>query len=417
MAILFFATSVLSLLYGYAGWRLFVPLDLPYPWMAVVWTVLFVVAMLPLVSILLRFNRVETAINDAIAWLGYISLGFVSLLFFFLLLKDALWIATLVVAEIGTLFQGEAAPHNALLPDPDEGRKQLTGVTLNMAILGVSAILTGIGYLNARHRMKTIRVTIPVKDLPEDLEGLRIVQISDIHVGPTIKRKFVEEIVQRVNALNPDIVALTGDLVDGSVEYLSHDVEPLKNLSATYGRFFITGNHEYYSGVHKWIEKAKELGLEVLLNRHKVLKISQSELVIGGVADISAGQMVPSHRSDPVASLAGAPSNSVKVLLAHQPVSVYQAAKAGYDIQLSGHTHGGQYFPFSGLVKWQQPFLAGLYKHENTWIYVNRGTGYWGPPIRLGPPAEITEVVLSGKLSDPMEETVKGDYSFNLPFR
>ncbi len=406
MAILFFAIGVLSFLYSYVGWKLLVPLGLGQPWNVMVWIILFIIAMLPLLSILLRFNRIETDANDVIAWLGYISLGFVSLLFFFLLLKDALWVASMAVAKIASFFQGEAAQHNTILSASGEERRQLLWSTLNMAILGVSGVMTCIGYIQAKHRMKTIRVTIPIKDLPEDLEGLRIVQISDIHVGPTIKRKFTEEVVQRVNLLNPDIVALTGDLVDGSVEHLADDVEPLKNLSAKYGKFFVTGNHEYYSGVYSWIEKVKELDFEVLLNQHKVLKPNQSELVMGGITDISARQMVPSHRSDPVASLAGAPPNTVKILLAHQPVSAYQAAKAGYDIQLSGHTHGGQYFPFSRLVKWQQPFLAGLYKHENTWVYVNRGTGYWGPPMRLGPPAEITEVILSGRITDPIEETV-----------
>ncbi len=406
MAILFLAIGVLSFLYSYVGWKLLVPLDLLQPWKSISWVLLWVIAMLPLVSVTLRFNRVENTTIDVVGWLGYVSLGFVSLLFFFLFVKDIFWLSAFLIKKISLLLPGDIIGNTGILSSADEGRRNFLWSTLNVAILGVAGIMTGVGYIQARHRMKLMRVTIPIKDLPEDLEGLRIIQISDIHVGPTIKRGFIEEIVQRVNNLDPDIIALTGDLVDGSIDYLAKDVEPLADLKAKYGKFFVTGNHEYYSGVHSWLHKVAELGFDVLLNEHKVISRNQANLIIGGVTDFRAWQIVPAHKSDPGASLAGAPPASVKILLAHQPVSVYEAAEAGYDLQLSGHTHGGQYFPFSKLVKMQQPFLAGLYKHKNTWVYVNRGAGYWGPPMRIGPPAEITEVIISGKVAEPIEESV-----------
>jgi hypothetical protein len=202
------------------------------------------------------------------------------------------------------------------------------------------------------------------------------------------------------------MVVLTGDLVDGSVDHLEKEVQPLKQLQSRYGNYFITGNHEYYSGVFQWLTKISELGFDVLLNEHRVIDKNGAKLILGGVTDISAGQMIEEHRSDPVASIKGAPAADVKILLAHQPISVYEASKAGYQLQLSGHTHGGQYFPYSKLVGMQQPFLAGLYRYEGTWLYVNRGAGYWGPPLRIGPPAEITEIILSGLIEEPVEESV-----------
>lgn len=404
MAILFVAIGVLSFLYGYVGWRLLPPLNLVQPWKLLAWIVLFVVAMLPLVSVALRFNKMETAINDLISWLGYISLGFVSLLFFLLVLKDLFWLLGFVIKKTAVLFPSAADSNVVSQLIGGEGRRDFLWRALNYAILGAAGVMTGVGYLQARHRIRQIRVTLPIPGLPAELEGLRLVQISDIHVGPTIKGGFVREIVHRVNRLNPDMIMLTGDLVDGSVTYLADDVQPLINLNARHGKFFVTGNHEYYSGVHQWIKKVRELGFDVLLNEHRLFEGPGYRMIIGGVTDIRADRMIPGHRSDPVASLAGAPESDLKILLAHQPISVYEAAKAGYDIQLSGHTHGGQYFPFSRLVKLQQPFLAGLYKHEKTWVYVNRGTGYWGPPLRIGPPAEITELILTGRRKDPLEE-------------
>ncbi len=253
---------------------------------------------------------------------------------------------------------------------------------LVLVVVGGAALLTLVGIVLAR-RPRVVRVTVPIADLPDDLAGFRILQLSDLHVGPTIRRRFVDAVVNRANALRPDLVAVTGDVADGLVPELREHVAPLGRLQAPHGAYFVTGNHEYYWDVRGWTRELERLGMAVLSNEHRVVERGSGRLVIAGVTDLSA-------ISDPAAAVAGAPPSDVRVLLAHQPRSAFAAQAAGYDLQLSGHTHGGQYFPFNLLVRLFQPFVAGLHRLESMWLYVSRGTGYWGPPLRLCAPAEIT---------------------------
>ena len=232
---------------------------------------------------------------------------------------------------------------------------------------------------------------VPITNLPAALHGFTVAQITDIHVGPTIKTRYLQAIVRRVNTLDADMVAITGDLVDGSVADLGAHVAPLSTLSSRHGSYFVTGNHEYYSGAHAWITELRRLGVQVLMNEHVVLQQGGASLVLAGVADFHADRFDKNHRSDPHAALAGAPLDAgVRVLLAHQPRSAFEAAKAGFDVQLSGHTHGGQFWPWNLFVPMQQPFTAGLRRLQDLWVYTSRGTGYWGPPKRFGAPSEIT---------------------------
>jgi hypothetical protein len=227
--------------------------------------------------------------------------------------------------------------------------------------------------------------------LPQALHGFTIAQITDLHVGPTIGRDHVEAIVVAVNELRADMVAITGDLVDGSVRQLASQIEPLTRLASRHGTFFVTGNHEYYSGAQAWLHELRRLGLNVLMNEHVVVEHDGAELVVAGVTDYGAHHFDPSHRSDPAAAIDGAPpSAAAKVLLAHQPRSAIAAAEAGFHLQLSGHTHGGQFLPWNWFVRLQQPFTAGLDRLDRLWVYTSRGTGYWGPPKRFGAPSEIT---------------------------
>ncbi|MEP6964892.1 MAG: metallophosphoesterase, partial [Polaromonas sp.] len=245
-----------------------------------------------------------------------------------------------------------------------------------------------------------VRVDVPIRGLPPAWHGFTVVQISDIHVGPTIRRPYLRRIVDRVNALEADLVAITGDLVDGQVSELAAHVAPLADLRSRHGTYFVTGNHEYYSGADAWIEELRRLGLTVLLNEHVVLAHPNAadargvRLVLAGVTDFNAGHFDPAHRSSPAAALLGAPPQAVRVLLAHQPRSAAAAAAAGFDLQLSGHTHGGQFYPWNLFVRFQQPFTAGLHRLEGLWVYTSRGTGYWGPPKRFGAPSEITHLRL-----------------------
>jgi len=234
-------------------------------------------------------------------------------------------------------------------------------------------------------------VDVPVTDLPDALHGFTIAQISDIHVGPTIRGGYLQAIVDRVNRLDADMVAVTGDLVDGSVAELAGHVAPLADLRSRHGTFFVTGNHEYYSGAHAWIAELQRLDVRVLLNEHVVLRHDGSDVVVAGITDHSAHHFDSAHRSDPQASVLGAPIGAaLRLLLAHQPRSAMAAIGLGFHLQLSGHTHGGQFWSWNLFVRLQQPFTAGLHRLRDLWIYTSRGTGYWGPPKRFGAPSEIT---------------------------
>jgi hypothetical protein len=390
-----FAFSILSVGYGYVGWRLIVPAQLHAPWNAAAWLLLIVFLILPAIAMYLAVNRIDAPWRNLVEWIAYLSLGFFSVVLTLLIVRDVAWVlvagAQKLAALIGALWSTPAQA--ADLPDPQ--RREVLLQSMNVGILAVAAAVAGYGFYEARRRPAIIEVSVPIENLPTSLDGFRIVQITDIHAGLTVARPFVETVVEMANELKGDIIAFTGDLVDGSVEHLREEVAPMSNLTARYGRYFITGNHEYYSGAEPWVEEAKRMGFDVLLNEHRVIRHGDAAILLAGVTDTSAGQFVPSHASDPHKAIANAPATDVKILLAHQPRSLYEAVKAGYNLQISGHTHGGQFFPWNFLAAAGQPYIKGLHKHENMWIYVSKGTGYWGPPVRLGARSEITVITLT----------------------
>lgn len=260
----------------------------------------------------------------------------------------------------------------------------------------VGAGLTGFGVHNVLSRVVVERVRVRIAKLPDDLSGYVIAQITDLHVGPTIGRKFVEDIVGTTNALRPDAIVITGDLADGSVSELGPLVASLADLRAKDGVFFVTGNHEYYSGVDEWLAHLRAFGIRVLRNERLALRegAAGGGLDLAGVDDHSAKAFGRGHGSDLRKALGGRDPSRALVLLAHQPKTIREAASYGIDLQLSGHTHGGQIWPWGYAVRLDQPHVAGLHDHDGAQIYVSRGTGYWGPPVRLGAPAEITRVEL-----------------------
>lgn len=237
-------------------------------------------------------------------------------------------------------------------------------------------------------------VDVALSRLPSSLNGFVIAQLTDLHIGPTLRGDFVRQVVERTNALRPDLIAITGDLVDGSVGQLRNLVAPLSQLQAKHGVFFVTGNHEYYSGVDAWVAELERIGIRVLRNERVSIGEPGASFDLAGINDEHADPEDPSGRPDLDRALAGRDPSRELVLLAHQPKSVYRATKHDVGLQLSGHTHGGQVWPFGVLVRLQQPVVAGLAQFGRTLLYVSCGTGYWGPPMRIGAPAEITRVVL-----------------------
>jgi len=345
-------------------------------------------------TILLRKAGYESELIGVVVWLGYLGMGFLSFLFCLAVVRDTIRLIFGIRGYLKERIRNSTLPDVVTASPVDPSRRQFLGYGLTAGITTAATILTGVGVAEARSIPDVKEVQIPLDNLPEDLHGFRIVQITDIHVSPTLHRPFVEGVVHTVNRLQPDMVAHTGDLVDGSVRHLSYDVEPLSDLRSTYGTFFVTGNHEYYSGVDPWVRKLRDLGHTVLLNEHRIIRHGNGRLLVAGVTDYRAGNFTPMQASSPKRTLKDAEPAHVKLLLAHQPKSVFKAAEAGFDLQLSGHTHGGQFWPWPIVVRMVQPFVAGLHRYQNTRIYVSRGTGYWGSPIRFGAPSEITLIKL-----------------------
>ncbi|MEU3519533.1 metallophosphoesterase [Streptomyces sp. NPDC006654] len=264
------------------------------------------------------------------------------------------------------------------------------------AVLGVTAVLLGWGYVEARRVPRVRRIDVRLPRLGAGLDGLRVALITDTHYGPLDRARWSARVCETVNALDADLVCHTGDIADGTAERRRAQALPLGTVRATRARVYVTGNHEYYSEAQGWVDLMDELGWEPLRNRHLLLERGGDTLVVAGVDDVTAESSgLAGHRAHLAGALHGADPDLPVLLLAHQPKFVDRAAAAGVDLQLSGHTHGGQIWPFHHLVRVDQPVLAGLSHHgSRTLLYTSRGTGFWGPPFRVFAPSEITLLVL-----------------------
>ncbi len=336
-------------------------------WAIVVLGVLMAVAM-PVMRVVPR------SVETPIAWVAFTWMGLMAILFFTLVPMELVRAA----ARLGGF-------------DP-ERRLALARILAGGAGL-VGVVLGGVGVANVLKRVGVARVRVPLRRFPKALDGYTIVQLTDVHVGPTIGKDFVEEIVQIANAQNADMICITGDLVDGSVEELGPLVEPLRDLRAKDGVYFVTGNHEYYSGVDAWIAHLRTLGIRVLRNERLPIG-GDAGFDLAGVDDHSAKQFGHGHGEDVPRAMDGRDPARAVVLMAHQPKTIGEAIAHDVDLQLSGHTHGGQIWPWGYLVRLDQPHVAGLHQDHGTTIYVSKGTGYWGPPMRVGAPAEVTRIEL-----------------------
>ena len=366
--------TLVPLLHLYVGLRLLPDLPLTaFGLLGGIIVLLLSAALIPLAMLSRRMPDRRRA--DRLAWAGFVAMGLFSSVLVLTVVRDL------------CLLAGAAAGLVIAIEGGLRSFRHWSAIAVPLLALA----LTAVGFVNARRRAAVRSVEVAIDGLPGPLHGFTIAQITDVHVGPTIKRGYLDAIVEAVNALEADLIAVTGDMVDGSVGELAWHLEPLSRLAARHGSFFVTGNHEYYSGVHGWLVEIERLGLRVLMNEHVVLDHRGASMVVAGVSDFHAEYFDPAQKSDPAAAIAGAPVRAgMKLLLAHQPRSAFEAARAGFDLQLSGHTHGGQFAPWMFLVRMQQPFTAGLHRVDKLWVYTSRGAGYWGPPKRFWAPSEIT---------------------------
>jgi len=364
-------TTILALVYAYLATRLasgapaLAGLAIPF---VLVWLV-------PVVYWVGERDR-DSLADEALHFASYLSMGWLNFAFFLSVGRD---LALIVCAATGL----------------DRTHLYLAAYGPEL-VLGGSIVMLAAGAAAALRGPRVRRVDIPIEGLDARLEGVRIVQISDLHVGQSIGRRYVARVARMANELAADLVALTGDFVDGPVARLGPEIAPLAALRAPGGVFFITGNHEYYSGAEEWIEHFRGLGWRVLLNAHEVVAIRGARLLVGGVVD-PAARMTKGAVNVPRADLAAGKEEdaAARILLAHNPKLAPQGAAAGFDLQLSGHTHAGQFFPWTLAVRMiHAPHAAGLSREGRMWVYVSAGTGSWGPPIRLGTEPELTLIRL-----------------------
>ena len=378
----------INALFGYYVWRRLVrDTDLRPPLRTIgTWTVVIGQLLVPATMTASRLGA--TWLVAVVAWPAFLWMALLGLTVVALLFIDA---GRLVV------FAGRRALRR---PPMDPSRRELIARITGGAAVAAAAGQVVVGVKNALGEHRVVDVPVVLPRLAPALDGFTIVQITDIHVGLTVGEGFVADIVERVNALSPDLIALTGDLVDGRVADIGSRLYPLGALAAPHGVYSVTGNHEYYSGADEWIAQLTLLGVRTLRNERVEIARGRAGFDLAGIDDHGAKGHAPGHGPDLARALAGRDTSRPVVLLAHQPRQVHVAARQGVDLQISGHTHGGQIWPWHYLVGLQQGGLvAGRYTVGETQLYVSRGVGYWGPPVRVGAPAEITRVILRASSS------------------
>ncbi len=386
----------------YIGFKIINPFQIPFPIKIVLYILIIVTGyMLPEIFII-PFISISPGVFHSLlfqmfSWIELLFLGFLSILVIFLITYD---ICVILIKAAGWIFK---------IINPQSfiklrkiflflSEKHYFKKSFLYCFLVISALLTGYGVYKATSQSEIKYISVPIKNLPEELKDFRIVQLTDLHAGLLTDQNKIRQIVTQVNKLAPDVVVITGDLVDGNVEFLKDVLIPIGKLKTKYGSFFVTGNHEHYDYFDKWSEELSGLGLTVLINSHCIINLKNQRILIAGVTDYIAGKYDKNYATDPRRTIINAPACQVKIMLAHSPNSIYEVSKLGFDLQLSGHSHGGVYFPVSLIVKLRnflfkidnQPFRKGLHKYHNTRIYVSSGIGYWGPPLRIGNPSEIS---------------------------
>ena len=334
-------------------------------------------------------GRLAPRLGRVLAWPGFVWMGAMFILLVVLLGADLLRLGLAVAVRLRNA-------SDAI----DPSRRLFTLRLLASAALAGTAGITAAAVRGTQSHLAVKRLELTLDRLPTGLDGTKIVQLCDLHLGGLLGRPFVERVVATANRLDADVIAIVGDLVDGTIEQLRPVLAPMTLLRARHGVFFVTGNHEYYqrTSAREWMAEFERMGMRVLRNQHVTLAAERGGLDLAGVNDHGAARFPEEGLAENVAqALAGRDPSRPVVLLAHQPKAIFQAAPLGVDLQLSGHTHGGQIWPWGALVRLQQPYIRGLHRVGTTQLYVSCGTGFWGPPMRLGAPAEVTEIILRAK--------------------
>jgi len=376
VALLFF--SLIAGLHYYFAQRMVIAAAWPEPVESVlVWLVIALASLLFIAPVGERFLSPDLA--KWLVWPSALWMGAGWLLLVGLAATDV------VIGALGFVASGEVAISAA------------RGRALLVLVVVVFATVKAVKSALARPMVHQVRIGL--ERWPEGLRPLRLVQISDIHIGVLLGRDFAQWLTDEVNRLEPDVIAVTGDLVDGTVEHLRDRVAPFADLSAPLGVYFVTGNHDHYSGGHDWVTEIERLGLTPLRNRHVELEVDGQPIVLAGVDDHRGGFLPGDGGEDLEAALEGTEDGRPVILLAHDPTTFKAAQEQHVDLQISGHTHGGQIWPFHYLVRLAQPWVAGLHHEAGSTIWVSRGTGFWGPPMRLGAPAEITHLSIGSPLA------------------
>jgi predicted MPP superfamily phosphohydrolase len=353
-------------------------------------TVALVALMALLVATLVLPRVIGIEKTSWLAWPGYLWFGLVVYLF---LTSLALEPVRLALRGWVSRRPEETSQPPADAADSELNRRLFLARATAVAAGAASVSLVGFGAASALGPPDVRALPVRLRRLDPAFNGFRIALVSDIHLGPLAGRAHTERIVEMINETSPDLVAVVGDLVDGTVAELGPAAEPLQDLVSRDGTFFVTGNHEYFvEDTSSWLRELERFGVQPLRNENTVIRRGAAAFDLAGVNDIAGAE-----RSDPPdfdRALAGADPSRPTILLAHQPVVVEEAAARGVDLQLSGHTHGGQMWPFHYIVRLAQPSLAGLSTVGGTQLYVTRGAGFWGPPVRIGAPPEITVLSL-----------------------
>lgn len=371
--------TVFTLLCGYTIYK--TPLVFPeiphLEWLAVV--------LLSIIFVSQTVARLSRSSQPNLGLIGFVNFGYILMGFW------GTWLMLTFLAEIFYLSVSALHSINIL------NTFSINHLFVDQIIFFLSILMTLTGLIQALLGPQLKNVVLEREDIPSELNGFKIAQISDLHIAPSLHQSYIKKVIQKTNALNPDVIVLTGDIIDAHINSVKNKVDLLDELKSQFGTFYITGNHEYYWNAHDILKHIEQTHIDVLLNDYKIVSYNSKKILFSGVSDPVAQGFISHHKTDIHKSIPKNETTDFKVILSHRPGTSVVAEPLGFNLLLAGHTHAGQFFPFSLLIPFAHKYYRGLNKHNNLHVYVNTGTGYWGPANRFGVNSEITLITLSSK--------------------